>query len=145
MQTTRKFLITTVNNPDGVMYSYDATTGLFVGVEIIQKNIEVSATKNIIQSLRLDINLFLSWAKTFSTIAGCEVVELDEKITFEMLWNLYDDKLRSSKKRSTAIWDKMTVAEQVKAYYFVYKYFRHRGNAEKKYLETYLRAELWNN
>lgn len=145
MQTVRKFLITTTNNPDGVMYSYDAQTGLFVGVEIRQKNIEVSATKNIIQSLRLDINIFLSWAKQFSTIAGCEVVELEEKITFEMFWNKYNDKLRSSKKRSEKIWQKLDEANQAKAFYYFTTYNRHRGNAEKKYCETYLTAELWNN
>lgn len=138
-------MITTTNTPDGVVYSYDANTGLFVGIELRQKAMDESSTQKIILSLRYHIDLFLSWAKQLSTVSGCEVVELQDKITFEMFWNKYNDKLRSSKKRSEKIWSKLDEANQAKAFYFITTYNKNRGNAEKKYCETYLTAELWNN
>lgn len=67
------------------------------------------------------------------------------KVTFAMMWDRYNDKQRSSKKKSEAKWDKMTESDQIKAYLYYPKYNKQRGTAEKKYLETYLNAELWNN
>lgn len=62
-----------------------------------------------------------------------------------MFWDKYNDKIRSSKKKSLKIWDKLTSTDQVKAFTYIHTYNRHRGNAEKKYAETYLGSELWNN
>ncbi len=67
------------------------------------------------------------------------------EVTFDMFWNRYNDKDRSSKKKTLAMWEKMSQAEQIKAYLYIPVYNRHRGNAEKKYATTYLAAELWNN
>ncbi|MDR0677691.1 MAG: hypothetical protein LBF57_03400 [Holosporaceae bacterium] len=74
------------------------------------------------------------------------VTEIFQEITFEMFWNKYDDKLSSSKKRAIAKWNKMSSAEQVKAYNYIRKYFNTlEGGIRKKYAETYLNAETWNN
>jgi hypothetical protein len=69
----------------------------------------------------------------------------DRKLTFREFWDKYDDKVRSSRKRTEKKWDSMSETEQIKAYLFIPKYFRSKGNAEKKYAETYLAAEQWNN
>lgn len=67
-------------------------------------------------------------------------------VDFEMFWNRYDDKLNSSRKKTQAKWDKMPVEERTKAFYFVGKYFASiPAGTRKKYAETYLNAELWNN
>lgn len=67
-------------------------------------------------------------------------------ITFDTAWNKYDDKLTSSKKKSLIKWNKMPFAEQIKAYNYINKYFMQlNGNIRKKYFETYLNSELWNN
>lgn len=71
--------------------------------------------------------------------------ETEREITFQMFWDRYNDKVRSSKKKTKDKWDKMSKAEQVKAYLFIPIYFRTKGSAEKKYATTYLEAELWNN
>ena len=74
------------------------------------------------------------------------ITEIISEITFDMFWNKYDDKLSSSKKRARAKWFKMNSAEQVKAYNYIQKYFRTlEGGIRKKYAETYLNAETWNN
>jgi hypothetical protein len=69
-----------------------------------------------------------------------------EAITFDAFWNKYDEKLRSSKKRSLKIWNKLSYTEQCKAYLFITTYNRSIASGiAKKYAETYLNAELWNN
>ena len=71
--------------------------------------------------------------------------ETKTTVTFDMMWDRHNDKARSSKKKAKACWDKFPYEQQVKAYYYWPTYNRNRGNAEKKYLETYLNAQLWNN
>lgn len=68
------------------------------------------------------------------------------EVTFDMFWQLYDDATNSSRKRTLAKWQRMTRAERVKAFSYVGRYFRSiPPNIRKKYAETYLNAELWNN
>lgn len=67
-------------------------------------------------------------------------------VTFKAFWDAYDDKLASSKRRCLAKWNKMTPMEQVRAYRYIGTYFRNLPTGtRKKYAETYLNAELWNN
>ena len=76
-----------------------------------------------------------------------KIVLIPESIvTFEMFWQRYDDKLNSSKKRAKQKWDKMKEAERIKAFNFIGRYFASiPQGVRKKYAETYLNAELWNN
>ena len=67
------------------------------------------------------------------------------EVTFDMFWNRYNDKDRSSKKKTEALWNKTTEANQIKAYLYIPLYNSKRGTAEKKYATTYLSDELWNN
>ncbi|MBQ9254991.1 MAG: hypothetical protein IJ180_09495 [Bacteroidales bacterium] len=70
----------------------------------------------------------------------------EKEITFEMFWQRYDDKYNSSKKRTKQKWDKMSKSEQAKAYNYINRYFSNIPyGTRKKYAETYLNAELWNN
>lgn len=70
----------------------------------------------------------------------------EQEITFEAFWQRYDDKINSSKKRTKAKWDKMSKSEKQKAYNFINRYFSSiPQGTRKKYAETYLNAELWNN
>lgn len=72
-------------------------------------------------------------------------VVMDREITFEMFWNRYNDKSRSSKKKTEALWNKLSKTDQVKAYMYIPVYLKNKGAAEKKYATTYLSDELWNN
>lgn len=138
--SNRVFLVTTAAAPEGVQYTY-TEDGLFVGVEIKQANMAAGTRQSIINKLQLSLNECLSYFKT----RACTVVELQQEITFAMFWDKYSDKQRSSRKRTEKLWNKLSEADHVKAFYYIETYNRHRGNAEKKYAETYLSDELWNN
>lgn len=74
------------------------------------------------------------------------ITEVSQDITFDMFWNKYDEKIRSSKKRAEQKWNKMPKGEQNKAYAYIPKYNRSLTTGiSKKYAESYLNAELWNN
>jgi hypothetical protein len=69
-----------------------------------------------------------------------------EEVTFEMFWHSYDDKINSSRKRTLKAWERLTKADQARAFQFMKTYFRNiPQGTRKKYAETYLNAELWNN
>lgn len=75
---------------------------------------------------------------------NCSTVALE--VSFEMFWNKYDEKIRSSKKRSEKIWARLSKSDQLKAYNFISKYNNSISpGVARKYAETYLNAELWNN
>lgn len=69
----------------------------------------------------------------------------EQEITFDMFWNRYNDKARSSRKKTQTAWNKLSRTEQAKAYLYMPTYFKNKGTAEKKYATTYLSDELWNN
>jgi predicted HNH restriction endonuclease len=72
--------------------------------------------------------------------------EVKEEITFEKFWNRYDEKIRSSKKKAQARWNRMGKIEQFKAFKFIQKYEQSiPSGVMKKYAETYLNCEQWNN
>lgn len=75
---------------------------------------------------------------------GAKLTEL--KANFEMFWQKYDDKINSSKKRAELKWNKMNAQDQQRAYDFIPRYFANiPSGTRRKYAETYLNAELWNN
>jgi len=66
-------------------------------------------------------------------------------VTFDMFWDKYDEKTRSSKKRSLAKWNRMSQVQRDKAFNFIDTYFRNLLGTAPKYANTYLNDELWNN
>ena len=101
------------------------------------------------QMLFLVAKLPRQLAETTAVLGNSKSVKLTEitqEITFDMFWNKYDDKTTSSKLRTLKKWDKMNTGEQVKAYHYITKYFASIPyGTRKKYAETYLNSELWNN
>jgi len=74
------------------------------------------------------------------------LTEIKQEISFEAFWNKYDDKQMSSRKKTLVKWNKMSDTERLKAYNFISLYFSGIApGTRKKYAETYLNAELWNN
>lgn len=73
-----------------------------------------------------------------------------EEVTFEPrfddFWIKYDDRTTSSRKRSLAKWNRMSKMDQLKAYRYINRYFAEIPyGTRKKFAETYLNSELWNN
>jgi len=74
------------------------------------------------------------------------LTEINQDVTFDSFWNRYNNKVRSSKKRTLARWNRMSRTDRLRAFNFIVKYEATLTNGiEKKYAETYLNAELWNN
>lgn len=74
------------------------------------------------------------------------ITEVKQEVTFDMFWERYDDKVNSSKKRTRQRWEKMTPADRARAYWYIGKYLGSiPPGTRKKFAETYLNAELWNN
>ncbi|MBI9055490.1 MAG: hypothetical protein JEY96_16830 [Bacteroidales bacterium] len=72
--------------------------------------------------------------------------EIVSEVTFEMFWNKYNEKVNSSRKRALQKWNRMSKSDRIKAYQYINKYFMSIPyGTRKKYAETYLNAELWNN
>lgn len=66
--------------------------------------------------------------------------------TFEKFWDRYNEKARSSKKKTLQKWNRMSQTQRDLAFDYIYQYERNLlGGTAKKYAETYLNAELWNN
>ncbi len=136
----KKYSITSLAFNGEIIYTFDERD-TFTGIE-------VKATLTETQ-----IRHFFSYMpytstelkQTIGTSKKVTVTEVIEEITFDMFWSKYNDKERSSKKRSMVAFNKLNQGNQAKAYHHILKYFRTKGNAEKKYCETYLAAELWNN
>jgi hypothetical protein len=76
---------------------------------------------------------------------SAKLTEIKFEVTFEAFWNKYEDKQMSSRKKALLKWNKMNDSDKLKAYNFISMYFTGLGNTRKKYAETYLNAELWNN
>ena len=75
-----------------------------------------------------------------------QIVEVKQEVNFSMFWDRYDDKLNSSKKKAEKQWNKMSSADQYRAFRFIGKYFSNiPTGTRKKYATTYLSDELWNN
>jgi len=75
-----------------------------------------------------------------------KITEVKQEVTFDLFWNRYDEKIRSSKKKALTTWNRLRKDDQVKAFNYIKKYEGSMApGVAKKYAETYLNAELWNN
>lgn len=73
--------------------------------------------------------------------------EVKEVPTFLQIWERYNHKRLSSKKKSEIIWNKMSESSRIKAYDFVPTYEKEIGKQgiSKKHFETFLNHALWDN
>jgi lipopolysaccharide export LptBFGC system permease protein LptF len=129
---------------DGVvMFEFDDKTNLLLSYSI--EDAELSEE----QQIWLLKNLPREMAEVKSILEkspGIKFNELKIEVDFDMFWQKYDDKITSSKKRTLKAWDKLSKANQIMAYNHIQRYIASLPmGTRKKYAETYLNAELWNN
>lgn len=78
--------------------------------------------------------------------AKIEFIDEGYEIAFEMFWNSYARKINPDRCRT--LWNRLTKAEQAKAFYGILHYNNHlKANPWKNKAdpETYLKKEYWNN
>lgn len=120
-------------NDAGLLISYDAT-----GANLSEKQ-QVFLLRNLPRELA-EVKAMLA------NSPSAKFVQINKEITFEMFWDKYDEKTRSARKLAEALWKRMSVANRNKAYWYIPKYVNSiLPGVPKKYAETYLRQELWNN
>ena len=137
----RKFELTSPAFEGCVTYGFDDTTDRLVMVDMSSVPFSEELWKCIWSNLP-------ATSKAMGKVKGRTgvITELVEEITFDMFWQRYDDKARSSKVKTQRAWDKMPEREQVKAYQFIPRYFESiPPGVCKKYATTYLSDQLWNN
>lgn len=137
----RKFELTSPAFEGCVTYGFDDTTDRLVMVDMSSVPLSAELWNCIWSNLP-------ATSKAMGKVKGRTgvITELVEEITFDMFWQRYDDKARSSKVKTQRAWDKMPEREQVKAYQFIPRYFESiPPGVCKKYATTYLSDQLWNN
>lgn len=138
---TKSYHLTTANSPLGIVYTFEQETNTLVGIEVRDMH-QAETLAAIFQKAIISFNDF--W-QHWTSKPGITLVEITANITFEIFWKKYDDAKRSSKKRSLKLWEKLDEKNRINAYFFFDVYMKNKGAAEKKYCETYLNAEMWNN
>lgn len=137
----RKFELTSPAFEGCVTYGFDDATDRLVMVDMSSVPLSAELWNCIWSNLP-------ATSKAMGKVKGRTgvITELVEEITFDMFWQRYDDKARSSKVKTRKAWDKMPAREQVKAYRFIPRYFESiPPGVCKKYATTYLSDQLWNN
>lgn len=136
--------------------TYQITSPRFIGhvtigfagavcVSYNAQDAELTETQSqyFLQKLAAPQDLFLEMLnqKKIFTITG-----FVEELTFDMFWNRYNEKLRSSKKKAQTKWERLSKQQQILAFSYIPKYFKSLPDGiAKKYAETYLHSEIWNN
>jgi len=117
--------------------------GLLVSYDALNAQLTPDQQKWFLQKLPSDLS------EVERVLAGsptARLTEIADNITFDMFWNRYNEKVRSSRKKALLKWQRMSESDRTKAYYFIQKYEMNIPlSVAKKYAETYLNAELWNN
>ncbi len=116
--------------------------GTLSKIDMTQANMDENAVVAFKRAVPHNLAILIrnEWCST-----GTTVVEADLEVTFDMFWNLYDDKI--NKKRCIPLWNKLNKVQQVSAYYGIsrYKKYLHKTGVFQLNPENYLRNETWEN
>ena len=97
----------------------------------------------LLRNIPIHINDLEQLGKKSKTIT---LTQVKQNVSFDDFWRRYDHKTVSSKKKALTAWQRMSEAEQIKAYNYIPRYLQNLPTGiSKKYAETYLNSQLWNN
>ena len=120
-------------NEQGFLIKYELTPGQFKDEHF----------KFLVKYFPTHLSKVKGWMKNFKNV---EIRELEEDLSFDAFYDKYAYKIS---KRSVAekIWKKMPDIEKAKAIKFIDVYDTNirKSGINKKYPETYLNSEMWNN
>ena len=135
----RKFVLTFPGTEGDIVFTYDDSEVL-QGVSF-NGNYPEEQRRNVLRTLpmRPEVLQRINWRDGILT-------EEAEKVTFEMFWDRYNDKARSSRVKTQRVWDRMPEGERVKAYRYINRYKSSIPQGVcMKYATTYLNDQMWNN
>ena len=138
-----KYAMTSTGFEGEVMFEYDDTTGMLLNYDVANATLTPKQQLWLLRRLPRDLAEMQALLHDHPAIT---FQEIKQEVNFDLFWNRYDDKITSSKKRALKAWDKLTPVNQIRAFNHIRKYeMSLPPGTRKKYAETYLNAELWNN
>jgi hypothetical protein len=138
----KKYSLTSVAFDGEVVFEFD-DAGLLLRFDMSQASLSEDQQLFILRKIPRELS---EVQRVIANSDTAKLTEIDTEVSFEAFWNRYDEKIRSSKKKSLKIWHRLSKTDKIKAFRFIQKYEMslYQGTA-KKYAETYLNSELWNN
>ena len=136
----KKYAVTSTSFTGEVYYTFD-DKGMLVCMEfkgIVEPAIHAKLCAVVPQT---EITL-LKWKQSNSKMV---ITEVGLDISFENFWSRYNYKV--GKKEAETAWKKLSDADQIKAFQFIWKYNREiaKTGIAKMHAQTYLNSYLWNN
>jgi hypothetical protein len=138
-----KYLMKFTNNQASVMLEFNDESKL-VKLDFIFGSLSDQQIDFFLQRFPKNIEIVEKWiAAKFKNIY---INKVEEDLSFDTFYNTYAHKV-SKKSVAEKIWNKMADIEKVKAikHIQVYDQYLKTSNVNKKYPETYLNSEMWNN
>lgn len=138
----KTYSLTSVAFEGEVTFEFDEN-GLLQRFDMSQANLSEQQQITVLKRLPREL---AEMQRVLGKSDTAKLTEIDTEVSFDAFWNRYDEKIRSSKKKAFKIWNRLGKADRFKAFRYIQKYEQslYAGTA-KKYAETYLNSELWNN
>lgn len=135
----RRYILTSKKFQGQIFLSYNPRGTISI-IDMMNAEIDPFSTAHFLRSVPLnESNLPTAFSSEVTIVAD------DFKVTFEDFWNGYNFKI--NKKRCIPLWDKMTISQQVKAFYGVREYDKYLARVKRIKCdpERYLRDEMYEN
>ncbi|HPI31111.1 MAG TPA: hypothetical protein PLS26_11350 [Bacteroidales bacterium] len=133
----------TSNAFDGAVDLFFDDAGMLMKFDMTGASLSKKQQEWILRDMYPELN---ELKRQLSESGTAKITEVTTEVTFEMFWDRYDDKINSSRKRTLQKWNRMTKTDQLRAYTYINRYLNNLpSGTRKKYAETYLNSELWNN
>lgn len=140
---SKTYILTSDHFPGFVLFEFDPS-GALIRYDMTEAQLSTEQKNFILHKLPKslkDVKRVLGNSRTAKL-----QLQTAKAVSFDEFWNRYGEKTRSSKKKSQQKWNRMSQAQRDRAYNYITTYERHIPyGVSKKYAETYLNAELWNN
>jgi len=129
---------------DGEIELEYTDNGLLLSCDLSGTGLTESQHVWFLRKLPRELAELAALCKGRDTVTLTELAETE--VTFALFWNRYDEKVRSSKKKAERAWNRLNQSSRIKAYRYIQRYEQSiPPGVAKKYAESYLNAELWDN
>ncbi len=138
-----KYLVELTRFQASVILTFDDESKRLIVGEIQYGNMTPEVTKFLWNHFPFNVGILEHYRK----MKNVKVSEVPEDVSFERFWEVYDYKV-GKKTRAERLWKALTDTERIKALKHIRIYeqwlAQHPG-IEKKYPETFLSQNPWNN
>lgn len=139
LSSMTRYILTSQKFSGQILLSFNPR-GTISCIDLINADIDAHATAHFMRSVPLlESNLPTAFSSEVTIVAD------NFKVSFDEFWHAYNHKI--NKKRCIPLWDKMSVSQQVKAFYGVREYDKYleKNKRMKCDPERYLRDEMYEN